>query len=136
MSPWVNFFVVPYDNSILEPPLPYTAGKVSVDKLILRLLRWEIFLYFLAGPPMLSQNWIKEKQEGGMNGNREAFEGTGLLALKMEDGDCESRTTVLGNRKRKKDISSPPPPASEGHCLLDILPKSSFILLASRMLEE
>lgn len=67
MSPCVNFFVVPYDNSILEPPLPYTAGKDSEDKLILRILRWEIFLYFLAGPPMLSQKWIKEKQEGGMN---------------------------------------------------------------------
>lgn len=49
------------------------------------------------------------KQRTGCNGNRETFEGTGLLALKMEDGDCESRTTVLGNRKRKKDISSPQP---------------------------
>lgn len=42
------------------------------------------------------------KQRVGCNGNRETFEGTGLLALKMEDGDCESRTTVLGNRKGRR----------------------------------
>lgn len=47
------------------------------------------------------------KQRMGCNGNRETFEGTGLLALKMEDGVSESRTTILGNRKRKKDISYP-----------------------------
>lgn len=47
------------------------------------------------------------KQKMGCNGNRETFEGTRLLALKMEDGGSESRTTILGNRKRKKDISSP-----------------------------